>query len=118
MRIRPFAQSVLVFAGLLAAGSASAETCRYFCGTTIRQGSAAHCCGTPFQCPDGTTAYPYAYNNGVWRICGSSAAALGNCGGDAASLPDWTANEAVPAPAEEAGPSASASGTASATPSS
>lgn len=91
---------VLVFAGLLAAGSASAETCRYICGGTILEGTAAHCCGTPFQCPNGSTVYPYAYNNGRWRICGSTAAAAsGTCGADAASLLDWTASEAVPAPA-------------------
>ena len=98
MKIRTLVQVGLVFAGLLAAGSASAETCRYFCGGTIHQGTATRCCGTAFQCPDGSTAYPYGYNNGTWRICGFSAAAASEtCG--AASLPDWTASEAVPAPA-------------------
>lgn len=97
MKIRTL---VLMFACLLAASSASAETCRYFCGGTILQGSAAHCCGTPFQCPDGSTVYPYAYNNGSWRFCGSASTAnSATCGAGAASLPDWTASEDVPAPA-------------------
>ena len=98
MKSRTLVLIVLVFASLLAVGSASAETCRYICGGTILQGSATHCCGTPFQCPDGHTVYPYAYNNGIWRFCGSaSAAAPGLCGSGAESLPDWAASEAVPA---------------------
>lgn len=105
VRSRTLVLVVLVFACLLAAGSASAETCRYICSGTILQGSATHCCGTPFQCPDGKTVYPYGYNNGSgWRICGSASAASptasGFCGAGAgaASLPDWAASEAVPAP--------------------
>jgi hypothetical protein len=99
MRSKTLVLVVLVFACLLAAGSASAETCRYICGGTILQGSATHCCGTPFQCPDGKTVYPYAYNNGTWRFCGSaSAVAPRLCGAGAASLADRAASEVVPAP--------------------
>lgn len=109
MKIRAHVLSALVFTGLLVASSASAETCRYICGGTILQASATHCCGTPFQCPNSTTVYPYAYNNGLWRFCGPAPAATSAaCGASASGLPDWTASEAVPAPAEEAMPAASA----------
>jgi hypothetical protein len=118
MKSRAFVLVVLVFACLLAAGSASAETCRYICGGTILQGSATHCCGTPFQCPNGQTVYPYAYYNGSWRFCGSTATATSELGGaGAASLPDWAASEDVPVLTEGAKPPASAGGTSSATPS-
>jgi hypothetical protein len=88
MKSRTFVLVILVFACLLAAGSASAETCRYICSGTILQGSATHCCGTPFQCPDGKMVYPYGYNNGgAWRICAlastASATASGLCEADA-----------------------------------
>lgn len=100
MKFRILALALLLFGCLLAAGSASAETCRYICSGTILQGSATHCCGTPFQCPDGQTVYPYAYNNGIWRFCGSASAAASTsaiCEADATSL-TATSAVAVPAP--------------------
>ncbi len=98
MKPRNLVLVLLVFACLLVAGGASAETCRYICSGTIMQGSAAHCCGTPFQCPNGQTVYPYAYNNGIWRFCGPSPAATSSsCGVDDASLPDWATGEPAPA---------------------
>ena len=95
----PVLAAVLVFACLLVASSASAQLCRYFCGGTIREGSATNCCTATFQCPDGQTVRPYGYHDGLrWRICGfTTAAAADSCEPGAVSAPEWLASEADPA---------------------
>jgi len=55
----------------IAAASSTGGMCRYFCGTTIHEGTSSDCCSATFQCPDGRTSRPYGYNNGSgWKICG------------------------------------------------
>lgn len=55
----------------IAAGGSTGGLCRYFCGTTIHEGSSSDCCSATFQCPNGQTSRPYGYNNGSgWKICG------------------------------------------------
>lgn len=69
--LRVLAVTVLLgFACLSVARSSTGGTCRYFCSDGIHSGSSSDCCSATFQCPNGQSVTPYAYNSGLgWKFC-------------------------------------------------
>jgi hypothetical protein len=70
LKVLPYTKDSSADLAIVATGSFGGM-CRYFCGTTIHEGTSSDCCSATFQCPDGQTSHPYGYNNGSgWQICG------------------------------------------------